>query len=326
MKAAIHDTFGDPLDVVTAREIATPKPAAGEVLIKMTLSPIHNHDLWTIHGSYGYVPELPGAVAGSEALGTVEAVGEGVDAAMIGRRVTIAGVHGSWAEYFTAPANGVLPLPDAISDVVGAQLVAMPFSALSLLETLQAKKGNWVIQTASNGAVGKIIAILAKSRGIHLLNLVRRADAVKELEGLGIENVLSTSDVNWKQVAKDIIGAPGATSAIDSVGGGLSNDLVDLLGVGGELVVFGTATGAPMPLSSGALIMKHITVKGFWGSRVSSEMDPDERKRLITQLVTLAATGDLEPEDGGIFPLDQIGEALQAARTPGRAGKVMLRP
>jgi NADPH2:quinone reductase len=325
MKAAIHDTFGEPIDVLNAVEVDKPTAGAGEVLIKMTLSPIHNHDLWTIRGNYGYKPELPGAIGGSEALGTIEAVGEGVDDAMIGKRVTIAGVHGTWAEYFVAPATGVLPLPDMISDVAGAQLIAMPFSAISLLETRKAKKGDWIIQTAANGAVGKIMVTLAKARGINLLNLVRRDEAVKELTDMGIENVLSTSDADWVQKSRDIIGAAGAASAIDSVGGDISADLVELLGLDGELVVFGTATGAPMPLSSGALIMKHITVKGFWGSRVSGDMDPEERKRLITELVTLVAKGELVLEDGGVFGLDDVAKAMKAALTPGRAGKVMIR-
>ncbi|MBM1689834.1 zinc-binding dehydrogenase [Sulfitobacter geojensis] len=325
MKAAIHDTFGEPADVLKSADVAKPTPAAGEVLVKMTLSPIHNHDLWTVRGNYGYTPELPGAIGGTEALGTIEAVGEGVDEAMIGKRITIAGIHGSWAEYFTAPATGVLPLPDVISDTVGAQLIAMPFSAISLLETLKAKKGDWIVQSAANGAVGKIMTVLAKSRGINLVNLVRRPEAVKELEDMGIDNVLSTSEDGWMDKARALIGKAGAVSAIDSVGGDLSSDLVDLLGLDGELVVFGTATGAPMPLSSGALIMKHITVKGFWGSRVSGDMDPDERKRLITELVTLAATGELTLEDGGTYPIDQVTDAMKAALTPGRAGKVMLR-
>jgi NADPH:quinone reductase len=325
MKAAIHDTFGEPIDVLNAVEIDKPTAGAGEVLVKMTLSPIHNHDLWTIRGNYGYKPELPGAIGGSEALGTVEAVGEGVDDAMIGKRVSIAGVHGTWAEYFAAPATGVLPLPDMISDIAGAQLIAMPFSAISLLETLKAKKGDWIIQTAANGAVGKIMVTLAEARGINLLNLVRRDEAVKELTDMGIGNVLSTSDADWVQKARDIVGEAGAASAIDSVGGDVSADLVELLGLDGELVVFGTATGAPMPLSSGALIMKHITVKGFWGSRVSADMDPEERKRLITELVTLVAKGELVLEDGGVFALDDVAKAMKAALTPGRAGKVMIR-
>ncbi|AXI49954.1 MULTISPECIES: zinc-binding dehydrogenase [unclassified Sulfitobacter] len=325
MKAAVHNSFGEPIDVIEATDVDTPTAGAGEVLVKMTLSPIHNHDLWTIRGNYGYKPELPGAIAGSEALGTVEAVGEGVDDAMIGQRVSIAGVHGTWAEYFVAPATGVLPLPDVISDVAGAQLIAMPFSAISLLETLKAQKGDWIVQTAANGAVGKIMTTLAKSRGINLLNLVRREDAVKELTDLGIDNVLSTSEAGWQDKAREIIGEKGAASAIDSVGGDISADLVDLLGLDGELVVFGTATGAPMPLNSGALIMKHITVKGFWGSRVSGDMDPEERKRLITELVTLVAKGELVLEDGGQFGLDDLSAALKASLTPGRPGKVMIR-
>lgn len=325
MKAAVHDVFGEPADVLNAVETDKPTPGAGEVLVKMTLSPIHNHDLWTIRGNYGYKPPLPGAIGGSEALGTVEAVGADVDAAMIGKRVTIAGVHGTWAEYFVAPAGGVLPLPDMISDTAGAQLIAMPFSAISLLETLKAKKGDWIIQTAANGAVGKIMVTLAKARGIHLLNLVRRDDAVKELTDRGIENVLSTSDPDWQQKARDLIGNDGAVSAIDSVGGDVSAHLVDLLGQDGELVVFGTATGAPMPLSSGALIMKHITVKGFWGSRVSKDMDPKDRNRLITELVTLTAQGALVLEDGGTFAIDDVADAMNAAMTPARAGKVMIR-
>lgn len=324
MKAAIHDTFGEPVDVLRARDVDKPVPSAGDVLVRMTLSPIHNHDLWIIRGNYGYKPDLPGAIGGTEAVGIIDAVGEGVDTGLIGTRIAVAGVHGTWAEYFTASAQGVLPLPDAISDTAGAQLIAMPFSAISLLETLKATKGDWIIQTSANGAVGKIIATLAKSRGIHLVNLVRREEAVQELVDLGIDNVLSTSDAGWQQKAREIMGKAGATSAIDSVGGDVSADLVELLGLDGELIVFGTATGAPMPLSSGSLIMKHITVKGFWGSRVSSEMDPDERKRLITELVTLTATGKLVLEDGGVFSIDQITDALKAALTPGRTGKVLV--
>ncbi|MEC9104645.1 MAG: alcohol dehydrogenase catalytic domain-containing protein, partial [Pseudomonadota bacterium] len=76
MKAAVHDIFGEPVDVLETREVETPKPAAGEVLVRTLLSPIHNHDLWTIRGNYGYKPPLPGAIGGSEAAGVIEAVGE----------------------------------------------------------------------------------------------------------------------------------------------------------------------------------------------------------------------------------------------------------
>jgi NADPH:quinone reductase-like Zn-dependent oxidoreductase len=126
--------------------------------------------------------------------------------------------------------------------------------------------------------------------------------------------------------ARRIIGDGRAMSAIDSVGGEISADLIDLLAPNGELVVFGTATGAPMPLSSGALIMKQITVKGFWAARVGGDMDPEKRRGLLAELVALAAQGTLALETGGIFPLDQVTEAMEASLTPGRAGKVMFKP
>ncbi|SDW46118.1 zinc-binding dehydrogenase [Roseicitreum antarcticum] len=326
MKALVHDTFGDPKAVLQARDVALPEPRAGELRIKMLLSPIHNHDLWTIRGDYGYKPDLPGAIGGSEAAGIVDAVGDGVDAGLVGQRVVAAGVHGTWAEHFIAPASGVVPLPEQISDKMGAQLISMPFSALSMLDLLKAEPGQWIIQTAANGAVGRVMVVLAAARGINLLNLVRRDAAAAELRAAGIGNVVSTSAHDWQDQARTIIGAGRAVSAIDSVGGEISADLVDLLAPDGELMVFGTATGAPMPLSSGALIMKQITIKGFWGARVSAEMAVDKRVRLITELVTLAAKGALLLDIGGIFALDQGAEAVEASLTPGRAGKVMLKP
>lgn len=326
MFAVIHDTFGEPADVLTARETARPAPAAGEVLIRMVLSPIHNHDLWTVRGQYGYKPPLPGAIGGSEAVGIVEALGEGADPALLGKRVAAAGVHGTWAEYFTAPAGGVVPLPDAIPDTAAAQLIAMPFSALSLQQTLKVREGEWLVQTAANGAVGKIMVALAKARGIRLLSLVRRNAAAEELRAAGVENVLSTEAPDWKAQAKTLIGEAGAVSAIDSVGGAFGAELVDLLGVDSELVVFGTATGAPLQLSTGDLITKHVTVKGFWGARVSQEMATDTRMALFGELLGLATKGALPLDSGGVFALTECREAMSAALTPGRSGKILLRP
>jgi NADPH:quinone reductase len=326
MKAVVHDTFGEPGAVLETRDVALPDPGAGQVRVRTLLSPIHNHDLWTVRGQYGYKPGLPGAVGGSEAAGVVDAVGEGVDAALAGRRVAVAGVHGTWAEQFLAPAAGLLPLPDQIPDEMGAQLISMPFSAISLLDMLKAGKGDWVVQTAANGAVGRVMMVLAETRGIPLLNLVRRDEAAAELRQAGVANVVSTSAADWMDQARAIVGEGRVVSAIDSVGGEISAGLVDLLAPDGELVVFGTATGAPMPLSSGALILKQITIRGFWGSRVSAEMDPEKRIRLLTELVTLAAQGALSLDTGGVFPLDQVKAAVTASLTPGRAGKVMLKP
>ncbi|WP_417674718.1 zinc-binding dehydrogenase [Pseudodonghicola sp.] len=325
MRTATHATFGDPAEVLAPVDAPLPEPAAGQVRIKTILSPIHNHDLWTVRGQYGYKPELP-AIGGSEAVGIVDALGEGVEGVTLGQRVAVAGVHGTWAEYFTASAKGLVPLPEAIGDEAAAQLIAMPFSALTLLEFLEVKEGDWIVQNTANGMVGKAVAMLGKARGINVINLVRRDAGIGELEALGIGNAVSTAAEGWKTQVRALAGDAPIVAAIDSVGGTASGDLLSLLGDDGLLVSFGTMTGEPMQISSGDLIFKQAVVKGFWGAKVSAAMPADERQRLFGELMRLVITGAVQLPVEAIFPLDRIGDAVRASLAPGKAGKVLLKP
>ncbi|MBS3017633.1 Mycocerosic acid synthase [Comamonas sp. PE63] len=325
MRSAIHTTFGEPSEVLELMDRPIPQPGAGEVRIKTLLAPIHNHDLWTIRGSYGYKPELP-AIGGSEAVGIVDALGEGVVGPTVGQRVTVAGVHNTWAEYFLAPANVLVPMPPAIPDEAAAQIIAMPLSALMLLEFLNVESGQWIVQNTANGAVGKTLAMLAKARGVHVLNLVRRDAGVQELAGLGIGNALSTAQPDWQERARAILGGSMARAAVDSIGGSASASLLGLLGEEGTLVSFGTMAGEPMHIDSGSLIFKQATVKGFWGSKVSQAMTPDNKRRLIGELLQRVLSGELKLPAEAIFDLNDAAQAAAASLLPGRKGKVLLRP
>ncbi len=325
MKCVRYEKFGDPAAVLTLGDSSKPQLHAGQVLVKTLLSPIHNHDLWTIRGSYGVRPALP-AIGGSEAVGLVEAVGEGVDAGLVGRRVASGGASGAWAEYFTASAQAVIPVPDALPAEAAAQLVAMPFSAVALIESLGARAGDWVVQTAANGAVGKIVTVLAKSRGIRVLSLVRRAEAVSELESLGITNVLSTDQADWLERARAIVGSKGARAAVDSVGGDVAVGLASLLGERGLLVVFGSAGGGELPLSTHDIIFKQLTIKGFWAYKIFPTISAADTQRMFGELIGLIASGTLKLPAGGVFGLDEAAAAVTAAQTPGRSGKILFRP
>lgn len=325
MRSAIHTTFGEPADVLALEESPVPEPGPGQVRIKTILSPIHNHDLWTVRGSYGYKPELP-AIGGSEAVGTVDALGEGVTDITIGQRVSVASVHGSWAEYFLAPAAGLVPVPDSISDEAAAQLIAMPFSAITLLDFLEVASGDWVIQNTANGAVGKTLAMLAAARGVHIVNLVRRDAGVEELAALGIANAVSTATDGWQDRVRAITGDAPIRAAVDSIGGQASAELLSLLGEDGLLVSFGTMAGEPMQISSGNLIFKQAVVKGFWGSKVSAAMPAEAKRRLLGELIRLVASGELKLPAGAVFGLDQVADAVRASLTAGKAGKVLLKP
>jgi len=324
MRSAIHTTFGEPADVLTLADRPMPEPGPGQVRIKMRLAPIHNHDLWTVRGNYGYKPELP-AIGGSEAVGTIGALGDGVTGVTIGQRVAVASARGSWAEYFVVSAKGLLPVPDSIPDEAAAQLIAMPFSAISLLDFLNVEKGDWVLQNTANGAVGKTLAMLARSRGVHTINLVRRDAGVAELEALGIENAVSTAQAGWQDKVRAIAGDAPIKAAVDSIGGEAARDLLALLGENGLLVSFGSMGGDPMVVPSGDVIFKQITIKGFWGSKVSTAMPADKRTALIGELVQLVAKGELTLPVEGIFDLADADKAAAASLQPGRKGKILLR-
>jgi len=325
MRSLIHTTFGDPAEVLAVQERPLPEPGAGEVRVRMLLSPIHNHDLWTVRGTYGFKPELP-APAGTEALGVVDALGEGVDQLAVGQRVVTGGTFGVWAEYFVTRAAGLIPVPDALPDESAAQLVSMPFSAISLLESLGLQEGDWLIQNAANGAVGRMVAQLGAARGLNVVGLVRREAGVDELRAQGIDRIVATDDEGWRDRLAEITGGAPIRVGVDSVGGSAAGDVLSTLDVNGTLVVFGAMASPTLELASGDIIFKQATVKGFWGSVVSREMPADERGRLFQELFGRIQDGTLTLPVAGIHALDDIAAAVAASGEPGRVGKVLLRP
>lgn len=323
MRALIHSAFGEATDVLEVAERPLPEPGAGEVRVRTVLSPIHNHDLWTIRGDYGFKPELP-AASGTEAVGIVDALGEGVDALQVGQRVATGGTFGVWAEYFVAKAAGLVPVPDAMSDQTAAQLISMPFSALSLLDFLDVRSGDWIVQNTANGAVGKLVAQFAAARGVRVLGLVRRDAGVDELAALGIRDVVSTESADWRERAAAVLGDEAPRAAVDSVGGEAAGDLLSLLGEGGTLVSFGAMGSGTLELSSGDLIFKQATVKGFWGSTVSRTMDAGKRGALFGELVQRIGSGEVSLPVEAVFPFEDARAAAAASASPGRAGKILL--
>ena len=325
MRSATYDHFGKPSEVLSLGDRPTPEPKANEVRVKTILASIHNHDLLTIRGKYGFKPELP-AIGGSEALGVIDAVGSDVKDLKVGQRVAAASVQATWAEYFVASADMVFPVPDSLKDEMAAQLIAMPLSALMLLEFLEVESGQWVIHNAANGAVGKSLAMLAAARGVKTINLVRSSDAVAELEALDIKNNINTSDDDWKEQVKAIIGDDKISAAVDSVGGEDSGNLLSLLDHGGVFAVFGAMSGKPMMLNPTDMIFKQAVLKGFWGSKLSQEMSVDNKKRLIKELIDRAVDGKLKLPVEAVFDLADILKAVDGKIQAEKKGKVLIKP
>ncbi|MEC5209772.1 NADPH2:quinone reductase [Psychrobacter sp. PL15] len=325
MRSATYDHFGKPTEVLSLGDSPIPKPKANEVRVKTILASIHNHDLLTIRGKYGFKPELP-AIGGSEAVGIIDAVGDEVKDLKVGQRVAAASVQATWAELFTASADMVFPMPDSLDDEMAAQLIAMPLSALMLLEFLEMQSGQWVIHNAANGAVGKSLAMLAAARGVKTINLVRSSDALDDLETLNIKNNIDTSQDDWKDQVHRIIGDDKISAAVDSVGGEASGDLLSLLGHGGTFAVFGAMSGKPMMLNPTDMIFKQAVLKGFWGSKLSQEMSVKNKQRLVEELIDRAVSGQLKLPTEATFDLADIVAAVSGKLQGEKNGKVLLKP
>ena len=209
---------------------------------------------------------------------------------------------------------------------MAAQLIAMPLSALMLLEFLEVERGQWIIHNAANGAVGKSLAMLAAARGIHTINVVRSSDAIEELAALNIKHNVNTDDADWKEQVKAIIGDDKISAAVDSVGGEDSGDLLSLLGHYGTFAVFGAMSGKPMVLNSTHMIFKQATIKGFWGSKLSQEMSVETKQRLVDELIERAVNGQLKLPTEATFDLADILKAVDGKLQAGKNGKVLLRP
>lgn len=324
MRALIHPTFGAPEELLRVEDRPVPDPGPGQVRLRIILSPIHNHDLWTVRGTYGFKPELP-AASGTEALGVVDALGEGVDHLTVGQRVVTSGTFGAWAEYIVANAAGLIPVPDSLPDESAAQLVSMPFSTIALLQFLDVNEGDWIVQNAANGAVGRMLAQLGPARGVNVLGLVRRTAGVEELRAQGIANVVATDQDDWQEQVSTITAGAPVVAGIDSVGGASSGQVLSLLAEGGTLVAFGAMDSPTMEIASSDVIFKQATVKGFWGSKVIPALDPAVRSALFGELFQRITDGTLTLPVAGVFDAADIADAVRASGTPGRVGKVLLR-
>lgn len=324
MRTLIHDTFGNPAEELRVADAPDPTPGPGQVRIRMAMAPIHNHDVLTVSGDYGFKPTLP-SPAGTEATGVVEALGEGVTHLTVGQRVA-GGAFGVWAETYVANAAGLVPVPDALDDETAAQLLSMPMSALALLDSLGVAEGDWIVQNSAGGAVGRLVAQFARIRGVSVLGLVRRSGGVDELATAGIDRVVATDRDDWRDEVARVTGGAPLVVGIDSVGGEATGDILSLVADGGRLILFGGMASWRMTAAISDVIFRGVTITGFWGSKAVPSLSPEKRGSLVREVVERAVSGDITLPVDSVFPLDRIADAIAAHERTGRTGKVLLRP
>src|ERR1700676_4562667 len=188
MKAIQVQEFGGP-EVLELRELPTPRPQVGQVLVRVHAAGVNPYDTYMRAGTYAIKPPLP-YTPGSDAAGTVEAVGEGVTKVKAGDRVyTAVTITGAYAEYALATESQVHQLPAKITFAQGAGLwVPYGTAYTALRHHANARAGETVLIHGASGGVGLAAIQLAKSMGLTVLGTASTQRGLETIKKEGGEH------------------------------------------------------------------------------------------------------------------------------------------
>jgi NADPH2:quinone reductase len=317
---------GDDALAVTTRPV--PRPAAGQVLVRIAAAPVNPSDLAFLTGNYGIRKRLP-VVPGLEGSGEVVAAGAGAyPRRLVGRRVACAAPSdgdGTWAEYMLAEAAQCIPLRKDTDVEQASMMIVNPFTAWALLGLAKDLRAQAVVQTAAASALGRMIQRLAKTRGFAVVNVVRRAEQVELLQAEGAEHVLDSSTEDFDERLKELCGRLRATVAFDAVAGELTGRLLSAMPGGSTAVVYGALSMRGAVVDPRSLIFERKRVRGFWlvdWMRRTSAL----KKFLAAQGVQKLLKDELRTEVRARLPLEQAVEGIRDYAREMTGGKVIFIP
>jgi NADPH:quinone reductase-like Zn-dependent oxidoreductase len=338
MKAVQFDAHGEPAEVLAVADRPLPEPGDGEARVRILASPVNPSDLLYVRGFYsGVEPRFPAPV-GFEGVGIVDSLGPGANGVIVGQRVAVVnGQGGNWAEYAVVPAAELLPAPDGIPNEQAASFVINPASAILMVRHILAvPRGEWLLQSAAGSELGRMIIRLAQRDGIRTVNVVRRREAAAELEALGADAVIVSTEGPIDEQVHDIVGRDGVKYAIDPVVGQTGTEMFKALDEDGRMLVYGSLTGEPIRMGedprhilSGRRILE-VYWLGYWLPRLDAAgfypAGTPARLQLANEIAALVREDILVTSPGQVYPLDEIGVAVAQAESTGRRGKVLLDP
>ncbi|TDR22774.1 zinc-dependent alcohol dehydrogenase family protein [Marinicella litoralis] len=323
LKAEYQSRGPIPQDLIEAVPFDKPQLTEGQVLLEMLAAPINPSDVLTLTGHYGILPPLP-AIGGNEGVARVIEHGEGVSEPAIGQTVLLPMGIGTWATHMVAKAEKLIALPNGVDPVQLSMItVNPPTASLLLSEFVDLKPGDWVIQNAANSGVGSYLITLAKLRGLKTINVVRRESLIEPLLAAGADVVLVDGDELVEQV-KAATGGAVIKLGIDAVGGAATARLGAVLSEGATLVNYGAMSGDACMMPPTVIIFKDITVRGFWLAKWFRTSTPEKQQALYASLIGLIAEGKLSAPVHATYPVKDIKQAVAAAASGKRNGKVIV--
>lgn len=304
-------------------EVTTPEPKDNEVQIKVFASAINRADLMQRRGMY---PPPPGAsdIMGLECAGEVIGFGSKVQGFKEGDRVCALLAGGGYAEVVTVDAGSVLPLPKGLSMAHGAALPEVFATAwLNIFMEAGLKPGEKVILHAGASGVGTAAIQLCQAFGSETFVTVGNEAKLNACLDLGATAGSNRHEGSFVEKARAF--APeGVGVILDPVGGSYLSDNLELLGLGGRLVLIGLMGGAQTEVNLGLMMMKRLRVIG---STLRARPLP-EKTEIMAQLKEKVwpkiETGEIKPIVDTVFPIEETDAAHELVASDKTIGKVIL--
>jgi NADPH:quinone reductase-like Zn-dependent oxidoreductase len=348
MAAVLLTGHGGPEKLVYATDVPVPRPAAGEVLVRVAACGMNNTDVWVREGAYGTERD-PAAVSswrrrdntlvfpriqGADTVGTIAAVGEGVPARRVGERVMVDfsiynrdddsladidymghGRDGGYAEYQAVPAENAHAVESVLSDVELATFCCAYMTGERMLERARLAAGERVLVTGASGGVGSGLVQLARARGAVPYAIVGKGKEAAVL-AIGAEAVVTRGTADLPGAVADAAGGRPIDVVADLVGGAMFNDLLRILKPEGRYVTAGAIAGPVVQLDLRTFYLKQLEMHG------SSQGTRADFRRILRYV----EEGRIKPLVGGVHRLSDFHRAQADFVAKEFVGKLVVVP
>ena len=315
------------VDALQWKELPTPQPKAGEVLVEIKAASLNFPDLLIVQNKYQMKPALP-FVPGSEFAGTVAALGEGVTHLKVGQPVAALAGTGGFGSHAIASAATCMPLPPGFPFVdAAAFIMTYATSHHALVDRGQLKAGETVLVLGAAGGVGTAAIQVAKAAGARVVAAASSAAKCELCRQIGADATIDYSEHAvpnaFREAVKAATAGKGPDVIYDPVGGDFAEPAFRSIAWRGRYLVVGFAAGPIPSLPLNLALLKGASIVGvFWGDFARRE--PKANAAMMMELAQWYAQGKVKPVIDRTMPMAELKAAYARMGSREVKGKLVL--
>lgn len=311
-------------DVLVAAQRPIPVPGAGEVLLKVAYAGVNRPDVIQRKGVY---PAPPGAsdLPGLEVSGTIVAVGEGIDASLVGSRQCALVSGGGYAEYCLARLDVCLSIPASMDLAEAAALPETLFTVWhNVFERGYAAPGETILIHGGTSGIGTMAIKLGRLFGLVTIVTCGSDEKCAAALRIGADHAINYNSADFVAAVKTITQGAGVHLVLDMVAGGYVARNLQCLREDGRHVTIAVQGGMTAEINMAFVMSRRLTLTGSTLRPRTAEFKALLAQEISANVWPLACDGALRPEMDKIFPLAEAAAAHAYMESGAHVGKIML--